>query len=620
MAGRRITVQFIGKDQSLGKTAKAVEKQFGTLGARLDKIGQNAGRVLGGGLLAGGAAMVKFGDQASDLAETQSKVAQIFGEDSVAALDKFAAGAATSLGQSKQTALDAAATFGVFGKSAGLAGDDLVGFSSDMTKLATDMASFNNTSPEEAITAIGAALRGESEPIRSYGVLLDDATLRQRALALGIVETTKTALTPQQKVLAAQAEIMAQTSDQQGDFARTSDGLANKQRILKAQLENMATELGTRAVPYMLAAVDAGMAMIEWADNNRTTLKVLIGVIGGTAAALYAISAAMRAWIIVQAASAAATVAWSTVTTLAGKAALGTRLQLALLAAQTLATAAAQKVAAAATKAWAIGQWALNAAMAANPIGLVVLAIAGLVAGLVVAYKKSETFRNIVNAAFGAVLRVVKGAWNWIKGNWPKLLAILTGPIGVATYAIIKNWDAIKAGAAAVVGWLRGNWKKLLAIITGPIGLAVGVIAGHWNRIKAGAVSTFNSIRDTIRNTLNWVIDRWNAVEFTLPKVSLPKALGGGSVGGQSFGTPNIPRLAQGGITTGPTLAVVGDNPGGREAIIPLSSSRARDALGGGPTININGPVYGDPQAFARAIRTELLRHKRLIGTDLGLA
>ena len=90
------------------------------------------------------------------------------------------------------------------------------------------MASFKNTSPEEAITAIGAALRGESEPIRRYGVLLDEATLKHRALALGIISTTDQALTPQQKVLAATAEIYRQTGDIQGDFTRTSEGLANR--------------------------------------------------------------------------------------------------------------------------------------------------------------------------------------------------------------------------------------------------------------------------------------------------------------------------------------------------------------------------------------------------------
>jgi hypothetical protein len=201
---------------------------------------------------AGAAFAIKFGKDAiiaaSDLSETLAKAGEIFG-DSAKQIETFASTAAKSLGQSKQQAIDAAATFAVFGKSAGLAGDDLVKFSTDFTVLASDLASFNNTSPDEAITAIGAALRGEAEPLRRFGVLLDDATLRSAALELGIVSTTKNALTPQQKVLAAQEVIFRQTADAQGDFARTSDGLANSQRILAAQLDNVKVTIGTALLP-----------------------------------------------------------------------------------------------------------------------------------------------------------------------------------------------------------------------------------------------------------------------------------------------------------------------------------------------------------------------------------
>jgi hypothetical protein len=189
---------------------------------------------------------------ARDLAETQSAVNVIFGQGA-AAVNKFAENAVRALGQTRNQALGAANTFATFGKSAGLTGPELVSFSTKLVGLSADLASFKNTSPEEAITAIGAALRGESEPIRRYGILLDDATLRQRALALGIIKTTKDALTPQQRVLAAQAEIFAQTTDAQGDFMRTSDGLANQQRITTAAIEEFKTKLGELFLPAVTA-------------------------------------------------------------------------------------------------------------------------------------------------------------------------------------------------------------------------------------------------------------------------------------------------------------------------------------------------------------------------------
>lgn len=222
---------------------------------------------------------------ASDLAETQSKVNQIFG-DGTDALLAYADTADERLGQSQQTFLDGAATLGIFGQSAGLAGDDLVGFSTGMVNLAADLASFNNTSPEDAIEAIGAALRGESEPIRRYGVLLDDATLRQRALNMGIYDGSG-ALSQQQRILAAHAEILAQTGTQQGDFARTSDGLANSQRIFNAELANFEAEVGAALLPTITELfrtfTDVGMPVLnlfaDFLKENPEVVRVFATVI-----------------------------------------------------------------------------------------------------------------------------------------------------------------------------------------------------------------------------------------------------------------------------------------------------------------------------------------------------
>lgn len=259
------TLKFllVGEDRSAGKALRNAGRDAESTGDKFKRLGKVAGTALAGGLVTAGAAVVKFGQQASDLGETQSKVAQIFGEESSAALDKFAETAGKNLGQSKQQALDAAATFGIIGKSAGKSGTDLVKFSTQMTGLAGDLASFNNSTPEEAIEAIGSAMRGEAEPIRKYGVLLDDATLRAEALELGLIKSVKEGLTPQQKALAAQAAILKQTKDAQGDFARTSDGLANKQRILKAEFNNLTTEVGQKALPVMLDVTNAALGLVE---------------------------------------------------------------------------------------------------------------------------------------------------------------------------------------------------------------------------------------------------------------------------------------------------------------------------------------------------------------------
>jgi hypothetical protein len=254
---RALTLKLLADISDFNKGLDKGAKDVDGFGDKMAAVGKKVGFALAAAAAAAGAMAIKIGidgvKAASNLAETQSKVNVIFGESS-AAITKFASTAASQLGQTRQQAMDAAATFATFGKSAGLAGNELVAFSTDLTTLSADLASFYNTSPEQAINAIGAALRGESEPIRAYGVLLNDATLKQEAMNMGIYDGTG-ALSAQQKVLAAQQVILKQTGDAQGDFARTSGGLANQQRILTAQIENTKAMLGEALLPTVLKVV-----------------------------------------------------------------------------------------------------------------------------------------------------------------------------------------------------------------------------------------------------------------------------------------------------------------------------------------------------------------------------
>lgn len=287
MAGSRtLKLSILGDVDGLNKSLKAATQDVETFGDKMGKVGKAVGAALAAATVAAGAMAIKIGvdavKAASDLSETISKVGVLFGDTSKD-IEKFAASAAGSLGQTKQQALDAAATFATFGKAAGLSGKDLANFSIDFVKLSSDLASFNNTSPEQAINAIGAALRGEAEPLRAYGVLLDDASMRQKALELGIISTTKEALTPQQKVLAAQALIYEQTSAAQGDFERTSDGLANKTRILTAQLENAKTTIGEALLPIVLElATFIGDNVIPVIEKFSESFSNKEGALGGT--------------------------------------------------------------------------------------------------------------------------------------------------------------------------------------------------------------------------------------------------------------------------------------------------------------------------------------------------
>ncbi len=223
----------------------------------------------------------------SELEDSSAAAGVVFG-DSMSKIIEQSKTAGSTLGLSSQQVINAANTFGTYGKSAGLAGYDLAGFSTQMTSLSGDMASFKGTSTEQAIEAVGAALRGEMEPIRAYGVLLDDASLKNRAMAMGLISTTKDALTPQQKVLAAQAEILAQTTDAQGDFARTSQSTANVAKTLASEQENLAAKTGSLLAPAFTAvrlkALDGVRGVSGFLDKVIEAKDVAAG--GGTNVAI----------------------------------------------------------------------------------------------------------------------------------------------------------------------------------------------------------------------------------------------------------------------------------------------------------------------------------------------
>jgi len=267
-----ITADASGVPRSVDRSLSGANAQVGAAGGRSGKaflggmvaaigigallsIGTNIGQTISQGVRAGFDFTLEGIGLASNLAETRDAIGEVFGTASTG-IEEFASTANTQLGMTQQQALDAAKNFGIFGSSAGLTGGALDSFSTDFVTLASDLAAFNDDpNSDRAVMALGAALRGESEPIRSYGVLLDDATLKARAMKLGIIETTKDALTPQQKVLAAQAEIYAQTGTQQGNFLETSDGLAGQQKILAASFEEAQTSLGNSLLPAMTTFV-----------------------------------------------------------------------------------------------------------------------------------------------------------------------------------------------------------------------------------------------------------------------------------------------------------------------------------------------------------------------------
>ena len=502
-------------------------------------------------------------DAASNLNEVVNKSEVIFGSSgkSVVAWSKHLA---ASFGLSSREALEAASNFGNMLVPMGYSRKEAAKTSKAMVELAGDMASFNNASPEETLAALESGLAGQSEPLRKFGVFLSQDRIEAEAVAKGLVKATvsagdfakaqaavedahkKTAealkdsgkgsveyqkaqanvvyqeeklkkvmdgkvpaLNAQQKAAASLSLVMKDTADTQGDFARTGDSAANQARIQAAETENLSAALGQGLLPYYQAGQKLLIEITQATSEHTGVVKILVGVVATLSAGILAANVAFKAWTTVS------------------------------------------KLAKAATVAYTIAQRALNIVMAMNPIGLAVAALALLVAGFIIAYKKSETFRDIVDGA----MKVVKTA---------------IGKVGDA-------FDTILKAAKAAFGWITDHWKIALFAF-GPVGVAVKLLADNFDKVKSAAKAAFDAITNAIASVTQAVKDLIGWIgKIKVPKISLPHIGKAGPAGAYYMGG-------------GPAVA-------------------GYAAAGPAPvTINFYGPT--DPEGAAREISRVLRAHE----------
>lgn len=251
--------------------AKKIQVETGKMGTQMQTAAKEANvasaslvKSLGGVAVAFAGAFVAtkvvsgIGDTikaASDLSETINKAQVVFGDASAAVL-KFGDDAAQALGQSKNEAIGAAAAIGNLFLTTGLGQQDAANMSMSIVQLASDLASFNNIDPTEALEKLRSGLVGESEPLRTLGVLLSEEEVSLKAVQLGLAASTKD-VTQAAKVQARYALIMEQTTTAQGDFARTSKGLANSQRILSAAWKDIQAQIGSALLPTIASLTSA---------------------------------------------------------------------------------------------------------------------------------------------------------------------------------------------------------------------------------------------------------------------------------------------------------------------------------------------------------------------------
>lgn len=485
---------------------------------------------------------------ASDLNETVSKTGVVF-KDQTGAVTGYAQDMADKFGLPKAAVLDAASSFGLLGKAAGLQGKELSSMSTGLATLAADATSFYNVPLDQALADFGSALSGESEPVKKYGVLMNEAAVEAEALALGLLKPTVNAdklrdaqvkardaqakytaavkehgpksleaekaeialqkandavtaatkgkigkLTEGQKVQARASLLAKGMADANGDLARTQESVSNRLREVQGRVINYSAAIGTKALPAVAGLLTAVIGLMDnltklpgWIDKNSTALSIVGGLI---------------ATILLP-----RIIAWGVQSTIAGAKSVAAWVasQASAIASSWAHVGAAVRVVggwvmmgAAAVKSGAqtVAIWALYKAEAIKAAAVSVAQMARMTAATVAGFvaQAAAATANMARIVATTVAGwVLMGTQSLIQAaRMAAAWVIAMGPVGWVIAAVIalaviiyKNWDTIVAAT-------KKAWTAI-----------VGWLKGAWDWIKKAASATWNGIKTAVSTVLN---------------------------------------------------------------------------------------------------------------------
>lgn len=606
-----------------GKVASDINRNSGPLST----IGAGMGAKIVAGTLGAiaavgiGSKIVEFfGDginYASDLNETINKSSTIFG-GSQSRIESWSKTSVTALGLSKEAAINAAARFGDIFTQTGFLEDAAASASTKVVQMAADLGSFSNLDTADVTDRIAAALRGEYDSLKAVIPGISAARVEREALALSGKKNVSQ-ITAQEKAQAVLNIIEKDGARAMGDFARTSDGFANTQKIVAAQAEELSGKFGTMLLPIAqkfqsflgTSLIPALSSFGDWLGQNAETLKFVGSIVLGAIAGFTLFQTVLFA----------------------------TRVPMLLVTA---------------------AQWLFNVALAANPIGLVVTAIGALVAGLIYFFTQTELGREVwanVTSFIGTamtwlwesvlkpVIDAIAGAWDWLYNTI--ILPIVTGiMIYVGLWAAVFTWlwetvlRPIFVGIGALFSWLWANvigpivgfiganirvlgiifkwlwenavspalsalgagfgwlWANVISPVADFIGGAISKVGNTTKTIFGGIAkfigAAFQAALSVVKGPINGIIGLVNGVIKALNSIHVTIPSWVPIVGGQTFGLHlnTLPMLANGGIFRTAGLAIVGErgpeilSAGAGAQVTPLS--RASDLMpqigGGGGT------------------------------------
>jgi hypothetical protein len=242
---------------------------------------------------------------ASDANETGNVLEQVFGAQGGAQVKSWSETASSALGRSRFQLQEFAGGLGAILDPMVQNRAKAQAMSTTLSTLAVDLGSFFNATDEDALAALRSGISGESEPLKRFGIVMQDATLQEYAHTQGINKKL-TAMNVAEKTELRYQFILARTKSAQGDAARTAGGFANSSKALKGSLRDLGTEMGVAVMPTlerMVAGASKAVALFKEWTKGTSVLQSAMVVLGAAAVAL---GASMLAPFVVPAAAAIA--------------------------------------------------------------------------------------------------------------------------------------------------------------------------------------------------------------------------------------------------------------------------------------------------------------------------
>ena len=598
---KRLSVGLFLDDKQFQSGLKRASNSMKRFGKQMAQTGASLSTKL---TLPIGAAAVASVKMASDFEESLNKTRVAFGESSTE-VEAFAKTTLKNFGLAEGSALDMASMFGDMATSMGLTQQQAGGMATSLVGLAGDLASFKNIGIEQAQTALAGIFTGETESLKKLGIVMTEANLKQFGYNKNMSQAEKIGIRYK--------AIIEATKNAQGDYLRTSDGVANSTRTLTESVKELATDFGTLLLPVASKVIAKGQQLVDFFRNLSTEQKETIIQVAGVVAVVGPTLVVFGKLVGI----------------------LGT-----------------------ATKALR----AFNLMMAANPAVLIATAIAGVVAAIVffatssseTAIKVRNAFRKMANGVLNALNLMIEGL-NFFRDEQNKIKPIepfkLEEPLKETANAADEATKAVKDLQNTTNNFKpfkplelsedqKGTGRKteareitLMPIIDAkaiePIKATTHVITENfYNATRAAdalskkieeteqvAGSAFMSMADNSEASLGEMGAAAANAAREIIKIEAAKAVAGfaasifasvpfpinlmlaaaaGSIAGSLF-AKIIPPFAEGGLVSGATLGMVGEGRGtsmvNPEVIAPLD--KLQGMLNQGGSTEVFGRISG---------------------------